>query len=563
MERLYLKIFHFSDIHYSFGNEERDKILQQEVKAYKESILDNLERYSSENRQLMKLVFLTGDLTFKGKKEEFKFIQNEFVEKLIEYIKPDFVFISPGNHDLERKNYEDDTYLSDSVDNALGSSRDKKEYNKILREMINNSVHRSKINKAFENFSSFKEEINNIFNSKVKVQNSLSPFFYFQKINIPKCEDFEINVLNFNSAWQYSPKYNYYGVLFGDHIREASSFINEGAKYKFNITSFHHPYASLDPFSQDNIQDVYGFSNLILNGHVHRWEATTIISSYSDKKSRLQGKTLQLSSRCVADEHENFSFVPGFSVIDATIDMNKIGYEMNISRFAVPQTHELNNGRTFGIDPNYNPLTVKCMYGGITITDTHNEFEMRELEIVNNSREKVYFLTDRIRPYDPEHTLLIDAIKRAIERKKIEVYYYSSIETIYDLLGATKRLAIGCRVIDSPALIRNLTGHRIIIGDDNILLKGKIALNQRGETRITSLVENDRLCTVGYLNLLQNTVSNDLISVLNNKIEKFGQNLCFEYGMFSPEKLIDNASVNRYDKNEMERINSIFENIRS
>ena len=561
MKKLHLRIFHFSDIHYSTGILEHELRIQDEVNGYINSIIENMnsfKSYSTNDSSLLKFIFLSGDLTFKGAKEQFQFIKNNFVTKLNEIIKPDFTFISPGNHDLEREVYKKDITLSDSVSTALGSNRDKKEYSHILNEMIHNNYHLDHIKRAFENFCTFKQENEKVsLNSKEKI---LSPFYWFQKISIPGNDDFEINILNFNTAWQYSNEFDYYGILFSDHVSEASSFVNEGAPHKFNISVFHHPNTSLDPFSQDNMQMVSGFSNIILNGHVHRWEATSIVSSYSSTNSKLAGKTLQLSSRCVADEHENYNFTPGFSVVNIDVDMDQFDYEMDIIRYTVPQRLELNNGRTFEVDRNYNPLTVKCKYGGVTITDMHNEFEMRELEILKRTKEKVYFLTDRIRPYDKEHALLIDTIKSEIERGK-EIYYYTSITSIEDLLGAVKRFAIGCNIFDSLDLVQYLSGNRVVIGDDNILLKGKIALTKKGETRITSFVEDDKLCTLGYLNMLQSIKSDDIIPLLKDKIKKYGQNVFYEDGIFVSEGLIEAASIDTASEKEISRLNSIIAKI--
>ena len=95
-----LKWLHLSDFHFS----EKDKQLQEKAL---ESLLENIkDKYTTNEKP--DLIFITGDITFSGKKEEFNIAQN-FIDKLSDIISIDkkYIFFVPGNHDIDRTEEED------------------------------------------------------------------------------------------------------------------------------------------------------------------------------------------------------------------------------------------------------------------------------------------------------------------------------------------------------------------------------------------------------------------------------------------------------------------------
>ena len=95
-----LRWLHLSDFHCC------EKDIQLQKKAL-ESLLEDIREKHTINEKL-DLIFITGDITFSGKKEEFNIAQN-FVDKLRDVISIDkkYIFFVPGNHDIDRTEEED------------------------------------------------------------------------------------------------------------------------------------------------------------------------------------------------------------------------------------------------------------------------------------------------------------------------------------------------------------------------------------------------------------------------------------------------------------------------
>jgi len=67
------------------------------------TFLSDIENWCNKNQQNIDLIFITGDLVYSGKEDQFKtalFSINKIIEK--SEVKLENVFIVPGNHDIDR-----------------------------------------------------------------------------------------------------------------------------------------------------------------------------------------------------------------------------------------------------------------------------------------------------------------------------------------------------------------------------------------------------------------------------------------------------------------------------
>lgn len=93
---------HLSDLHLGKDNYDEAVVI--------EKLLDDIQEQIKNNNIKLDFVFITGDLTFSGQKEEFKFA-SEFISKLssvCQIAKEDIILV-PGNHDVTRDNISDRT----------------------------------------------------------------------------------------------------------------------------------------------------------------------------------------------------------------------------------------------------------------------------------------------------------------------------------------------------------------------------------------------------------------------------------------------------------------------
>lgn len=82
---------HISDIHFNFDGYDTEKMR-----------MELLEYISQENFENLDAIFLTGDLRFAPKKE-FKQETKDYIDSLLDSFNPKVpIYISAGNHDLDR-----------------------------------------------------------------------------------------------------------------------------------------------------------------------------------------------------------------------------------------------------------------------------------------------------------------------------------------------------------------------------------------------------------------------------------------------------------------------------
>lgn len=236
---------HLSDLHLGKDNYDEAVVI--------EKLLDDIQEQIKNNNIKLDFVFITGDLTFSGQKEEFKFA-SEFISKLssvCQIAKEDIILV-PGNHDVTRDNISDRTK---KMRNNIKKRED-------ISRIIGNEKELEEYSAGLENYRDFLCEN---FEWARKIGNIPLSYTVNRKIN-----NISVSVLALNTAWLSYGGGNEKGqIILGERqVREALARVDNS---QIIIVLMHHPFEWLEWF---DVQDVQGMlerrTDFILNGHEHR-----------------------------------------------------------------------------------------------------------------------------------------------------------------------------------------------------------------------------------------------------------------------------------------------------
>src|SRR3989337_1781266 len=92
------QLLHISDLHVSIGKEfDRSVVLEPLIDRVKQDMATGIQP---------EIVVVTGDVAFSGKEAEYQKVKDFFDELLARMkLSQDRLFIVPGNHDVNRKEY--------------------------------------------------------------------------------------------------------------------------------------------------------------------------------------------------------------------------------------------------------------------------------------------------------------------------------------------------------------------------------------------------------------------------------------------------------------------------
>lgn len=94
-------ILHFSDIHIRYDDDE-----SFDFGVVFDPLINRIKEDRENKKINVELVFLTGDIAFQGKKEEYDIAAEHLNRLMTELDLPEErLFIVPGNHDVNRKLY--------------------------------------------------------------------------------------------------------------------------------------------------------------------------------------------------------------------------------------------------------------------------------------------------------------------------------------------------------------------------------------------------------------------------------------------------------------------------
>ena len=235
---------HLSDLHFRITED------NFESKLIYEKLLEDLKHIEVH----IDLVFVTGDIAFSGRTEEYEIASNFFSSVLeILNLKKDAIFFVPGNHDIYRSN---SVHILSKIIECINSEKD---VSGILgnKELMEAFLHK---------FSNYYDFVGN--NSSMIDKPELS---YTKNINV---NGVEVAVVGLNSAWSSNSELEKGNIILGERqVIEAYSRIGTP---QITITLLHHP---IYYFRDDDVESVEAIinnrSDFVLHGHIHSRKVIT------------------------------------------------------------------------------------------------------------------------------------------------------------------------------------------------------------------------------------------------------------------------------------------------
>lgn len=241
---------HFSDFHL------REKVKWSQDVVLKSLLEDVQERHSGTKSP--DLLFITGDVAFSGKSEEYV-LAEEFIHKLqaATSIPADKLFIIPGNHDINR------TLEEDAFRGAHVTLKDPVEVDKFFA----NEGRRKTLFSREEAFRTFVNKVA----PPDKGGYSPTSFAHSKQFTIGPIN---VRVLLLDSAWMCEGGDADTGTLL---VGERQVIETPTDSHALNFGLIHHPFAWLRQFEQIPIENLLlDRVHLILRGHVHSADMRSI-----------------------------------------------------------------------------------------------------------------------------------------------------------------------------------------------------------------------------------------------------------------------------------------------
>jgi predicted phosphodiesterase len=248
---------HISDLHFRESENYDQKVVT-------DSIIQDLKETIEKDGRIIDLIFITGDLTYSGKVEEFA-IFHKFLEKLIlvTSVSINDIVVVPGNHDV---NWNDVPFLLKEASNLINSREQVSQIMGSLEERKNFLI-------GLNNYNNY---IKSTFPWASKTEDS-----FYHTINY-EINEVKIAVLALNSAWLSSPKSNNKGnlVLGERQVREALEKIDNP---NIVISLMHHSFEWLKWFDRKDVKGMLDRrADFILSGHEHIEDIFQKVSNLSD-----------------------------------------------------------------------------------------------------------------------------------------------------------------------------------------------------------------------------------------------------------------------------------------
>lgn len=289
-------------------------------------------------------IFITGDLTYSGQKEEFDLF-NKFLNELINVteLPLDRCFCVPGNHDVDRSQVSEEAKMFRN--NLL------LEKNNSQLEKLQSDSNIMKILLApLDNFARFAVLPSRITYEKI---------FYIVKLILPGIP-IDISILGLNSAWL---SYDDCPPIVGRY--QAQRALEEIDNKSFIIGLIHHPLSLLPEWDQISVTDILDYHcDYLLHGHYHRSRLENLgqspyrCSRIATGGSFIGGRSLN-GYNIVEVDFEN-GFVTAFFRLYRP-DGGGEWVEDNIFRNPKPGQHQWNLSKRFALQliPHKQEVTVQ------------------------------------------------------------------------------------------------------------------------------------------------------------------------------------------------------------
>jgi len=238
---------HLSDWHQKGKDFDRKIVLRALLKDIRErnKISSDLEKID--------FVIFSGDVAFGGKPEEYLAAKEQFFQPILKAcgLGPEQLFIVPGNHDLDRDEFE---LLPHDLIKPLSTEKE-------VQDWLADDRKRPRLLEPFKAFSTFVREYTK--------QGQPD----YANIKIIPAGDKKIALLGLNSAWmcgRNTTEIGDYGlVTVGEP--QIYSALDEIPEANLKIAILHHPFDWMREFDRNRIEDpLRQECDFILRGHQHK-----------------------------------------------------------------------------------------------------------------------------------------------------------------------------------------------------------------------------------------------------------------------------------------------------
>lgn len=235
---------HLSDLHFRVT----------EDKFESELIYDRLLEDLKHIEEHIDLVFVTGDIAYSGRTEEYE-RASKFFNNILEILNlgREAIFFVPGNHDIQRSNTAN--YVSKMLD-GINSEKE-------VAEILGSKGLREIFLKRLNNYYDF------VKNNAFPIEKS--ELSYTKNICV---NGIEIAVVGLNSAWGSNSNFEKGNIILGERqVIEAFSKIHNP---QVTITLLHHPIYYFRDEDVESVESVINNrSDFVLHGHIHRRKVIT------------------------------------------------------------------------------------------------------------------------------------------------------------------------------------------------------------------------------------------------------------------------------------------------
>ncbi|WP_428098065.1 metallophosphoesterase [Candidatus Rariloculus sp.] len=272
--RLPLRWLHLSDFHLKGKDTWSQDVVLQSL------LVDVSNRYSLPSP--VDFIFVTGDLAFSGKQEEYVIV-DDFLNRLLTEtgVSAERLLLVPGNHDIDR-NIEIDAFAG-----ARSILKNSIEIDKFIGDKARRRT-------LYRRQSAFREFSNKLCGRDL---HSESSYQHAVQYNL---HGLNISVLLIDSSWlSEGGEADSHSILVGE--RQLIDMPNEYPESTLTIGLMHHPLDWLAPFEHAAIKNLLAERcHLLFRGHVHEDSVETITQARNQMKIFTAGASYEsrLSSNC-------------------------------------------------------------------------------------------------------------------------------------------------------------------------------------------------------------------------------------------------------------------------
>lgn len=224
-----------------------------------EALLRSLASIENDEFFPLDLVFITGDIAFSGRQEEYD-LAAKFFDKLLPKfsIAKDRLYVVPGNHDVDRKRIG----IATAIDAYLGvQGPSSSEMRARVAKLLSDPDGRALMLRRLAGYSDF---INGYFAGHLCFSDK--EFYYSKRV---KMGDAELAVYGLNSAWFCSSESDQNHLVIGE--RQVRDAIAQNTDATLRIALVHHPFDWLADFDRNDSEDILVQNcDFILHGHRHK-----------------------------------------------------------------------------------------------------------------------------------------------------------------------------------------------------------------------------------------------------------------------------------------------------